>query len=179
MMTSGFRHLIFFILIIGLAYAAYAYMIKPANAHLDQERTAMEQKRAKLDELDRVTAAAEDLTEQLRKVEEAIAVFESKLPPSSEIHTVLENVTLIAQRQGLTPKTIRTMKPVENRGYIEQPISMELHGDFQAYYAFLLELEKLDRITKIRELKLKKKSQAEGQTEATFVMSIFFQKSAA
>ncbi len=178
-MTSGFRHLIFFVLIIGLAYAAYAYMIKPANTHLDQERTAMEQKRAKLDELERATAAADDLTGQLHKVEEAIAVFESKLPPSSEIHTVLENVTLIAQRHGLTPKTIRTMKAVENRGYIEQPLRMELHGDFHAYYAFLLELEKLDRITKIRELKLKKKSQTEGQTESEFVMSIFFQKSPA
>jgi type IV pilus assembly protein PilO len=179
MMTSGFRHLIFFVLIIGLAYAAYAYMIKPANAHLSQERTTMEQKRAKLGELERATAAAEDLSGQLQKVEEAIAVFESKLPPSSEIHTVLENVTLIAQRHGLTPKTIRTMKTVENRGYIEQPIMMELHGDFNSYYAFLLELEQLDRITKVRELKLKKKSQIEGQTESEFVMSIFFQKTAA
>lgn len=177
MMTSGFRHLIFFVLIIGLAYASYAYMIKPANVYLAQERTAMEQKRAKLGELERATSTAEDLSDQLRKVEEAIAVFESKLPPSSEIHTVLENVTLIAQRHGLTPKTIRTMKAVDNRGYIEQPLRMELHGDFNSYYAFLLELEKLDRITKVRELKLKKKSQSEGQTESEFVMSIFFQKS--
>ena len=179
MMTSGIRHLIFFVLILGLAYASYAYMIKPANTSLAQERSAMEQKRAKLDELERATVAAEDLSEQLQKVEDAIAVFESKLPPSSEIHTVLENVTLIAQRHGLTPKTIRTMKAAENRGYIEYPIKMELNGDFNSYYAFLLELEKLDRITKIRELKLKKKSQTEGQTESEFVMSIFFQNTAA
>jgi len=179
MMTSGIRHVIFFVLILGLAYASYAYMIKPANTSLAQERLAMEQKRAKLDELERATVAAADLSEQLRKVEDAIAVFESKLPPSSEIHTVLENVTLIAQRHGLTPKTIRTMKAAENRGYIEYPIKMELNGDFNSYYAFLLELEKLDRITKIRELKLKKKSQTEGQTESEFVMSIFFQNTAA
>jgi len=175
MMTSGIRHLIFFALILALAYAAYAYMIKPANLLLAQERSAMEQKRAKLAELDRATAAAKDLADQLRKVEEAIAVFESKLPPSSEIHTVLENVTLIAQRHGLTPKSIKAMKAVGNRGYIEQPLAMELQGDFNSYYAFLLELEKMDRITKIRELKLKKKSQYEGQAESEFVMSIFFQ----
>lgn len=52
---------------------------------------------------------------------------------------------------------------------------MELHGDFSAYYSFLLDLEKLDRIAKIRELTLKKKPKLEGQIEATFVMSIFFQ----
>lgn len=176
-MTSGIRHVIFFVLILALAYSAYAYMIKPANAMLEQERATMEQKRAKLNELDRATMAAKDLADQLRKVEEAIAVFESKLPPSSEIHTVLENVTLIAQRHGLTPKTIRTMKTATNRGYIEQPLAMELQGDFNSYYAFLLELEKMDRITKIRELKLKKKSQYEGQAESEFIMSIFFQNS--
>lgn len=174
-MNSSMRHLIFFVLIIGMAYVSWAYMIKPANADLTRQRANMEIQKAKLDELERATTAAEDLTGQLKKIEDAIAVFESKLPPSSEIHTVLENVTLIAQRHGLTPKTIRTLKNETNRGYIEQPLEMELHGNFNAYYAFLLELEKMDRITKIRELKLKKKSQSEGQTEARFVMSIFFQ----
>lgn len=174
-MTSSIRHLIFFVLIIGMAYVSWAYMIKPANEHLSQQRTQMEQQQSKLDELERATAAAEDLSEQLKKIEEAIEVFESKLPPSSEIHTVLENVTLIAQRHGLTPKTIRTLKSEVNRGYIEQPLEMELDGNFNAYYAFLLELEKLDRITKIRELSLKKKSKEEGQTESKFVMSIYFQ----
>lgn len=176
-MNSGIRYLIFFVLIVGMSYVSWAYMIKPANAHLAQERAKMEALRAKLNELERATAAAEDLNAQLKKIEEAIAAFESKLPPSSEIHTVLENVTLIAQRQGLTPKSIRTLKNQENRGYIEQPLSMELQGNFNSYYAFLLELEKMDRITKIRELSLKKTKQ-EGQTEATFVMSIFFQSAA-
>ena len=134
----------------------------------------MEAKSSKLDELEKASAAAEGLADQLKEIENAITAFESKLPPSSEIHTVLENVTLIAQRHGLTPKSIRTQKNKDNNGYIEQPIEMELDGNFNSYYAFLLELEKLDRITKLRELSLKK-TEREGQTEAVFVMSIFFQ----
>lgn len=176
-MSSGLRYLIFFILIIGMGYVSWAYMIKPANEHLAQERAKMEVMRGKLGELERATAAAEDLALQLDKIEQAIEAFESKLPPSSEIHTVLENVTLIAQRHGLTPKTIRTKKDLDNRGYIEQPIEMELHGNFNSYYAFLLELEKMDRITKIRQMELDK-SDREGQTEAHFVMSVFFQGAA-
>jgi hypothetical protein len=35
----------------------------------------------------------------------------------------------------------------------------------------------MDRITKIRELVLKKKDKSEGLTEATFIMSIFFMDS--
>ena len=175
-MTSGSRKIVFFALLVALAYVSYAYMIKPANQHLAQEKIKVNEKRTKLLELKKATAAANDLTKQLEKVEEAITVFESKLPPRSEIHKVLENITRIAQTHGLTPKTIRTLKIKSNRGYIEQPLHMELHGNFNSYYSFLLELEKLDRITKIRELSLKKKAKTEGETAATFVVSIFFQK---
>ncbi|MEN8127436.1 MAG: type 4a pilus biogenesis protein PilO [Planctomycetota bacterium] len=176
-MTSSIRYFIFFVLIVGMAYVSWDFMIKPANEHLAQEREKMEGIRSKLDELEKATAATEDLAEQIQKIEEAIQAFESKLPPSNEIYTVLENVTLIAQRHGLAPKSIRTQKNKDNRGYIEQPLEMELCGNFNSYYAFLLELEKLDRITKLRKLKLRK-TQREGQTEATFVMSIFFQSAA-
>lgn len=178
-MTSGIRHLIFFVLMIGMAYASWAYMIRPANAALSGERREVEQRRARLVELDRAKGTASDLDSQLKRVEEAIQIFESKLPPKSEIHRVLESVTLIAQKQGLTAKTISALKTTNRNGYIEQPLKMELQGDFNSFYAFLLELERMDRITKIRELTLKKKSQFEGQTEATFIMSIFFMDSRA
>ena len=174
-MTSGSRKIVFFILIVGLAYVSYAYMIKPANLHLNQARVQVEQKRSKLSELAEATAAADDLNKQLERVKDAIRVFESKLPPRSAIDTVLTDVTLIARKQGLVSKKIRALKSKDSNGYIEQPLEMELHGSFNSYYSFLLELERLDRITKIRELTLKKKSKYEGQTEAKFVMSIFFQ----
>ncbi len=176
-MIGGLRKIVFFVLLVGLAYVAHTYMIKPANENLVKERAMVEQKLAKLGEFERATATAENLNEQLEQMEDAINYFESKLPPTSEIHTVLENVTVIAQRRGLIPKTIRTLKRTENSGYIEQPLKMELHGDFNSYYSFLLDLEKLDRITKIRELSLKKMLKREGQIEATFVISIFFQDS--
>ncbi len=82
---------------------------------------------------------------------------------------------MIAKRNNLTSKMIRTLKTKQNSGYIELPLKMELQGDFKSYYSFLLELEQLDRITKIRELNLKKEDKTEGQINASFVVSIFFQ----
>ena len=174
-MNANIRKVVFFLLLIALAYVAYAYMIKPANESLNSQRAMMEQKRSKLRELERATIAAEDLSKQLDRMEEVISVFESKLPPKSEIHQVLKNVTLIAKKHGLTPKTIRTLTRKINNGYIEQPLKMELHGNFNSYYAFLLELEKLDRIMKIRKLDLKKQLKHEGEAAAIFEVSIFFQ----
>jgi len=174
-MTSGLRKAVFFVLLLGVALVAYQYMIKPANRYLAEQKARLQTKLAKLAEFEKATAAAEDLSKQLKQLGEAIEFFESKLPPKSEIHKVLEQVTVIAQKQGLKPKTIRTLEKKDNSGYIEQPLKMKLEGDFNSFYSFLLELEKLPRIMKIRELELEKQAKSEGQIAADFIVSIFFQ----
>ncbi|MBN1123924.1 MAG: type 4a pilus biogenesis protein PilO [Sedimentisphaerales bacterium] len=176
-MSTTSRKILFFILLVAMAYVSYAYMIKPANTHLTEAKTKVDQKQAKLRELERACASAEDLSAQLAKVEEAIQVFESKLPSESEIETILSDITIIAQKHGLESKKIRTLQIQERHGCYEQPLEMELGGNFNSYYSFLLEMEKLDRITKITELTLNKLSKSEGHTQARFVLSIFFQNS--
>ncbi len=119
-------------------------------------------------------------------MQEAIEFFESKLPPTIEIDRVLQDVTVIGEKQGVKCKTIRRLKKKDNSGYIEQLLKMELEGNFNSFYSFLLELEKLPRIMKIRELELEKdirlssveaQTKHEGQITADFVVSIFFQSS--
>ncbi|MEJ2646868.1 MAG: type 4a pilus biogenesis protein PilO [Sedimentisphaerales bacterium] len=174
-MNSNFRKIVFFILLVGLAIVGYQYMIKPANKDLADAQAKVDAKMEQLIKFQEATAAAEDINKQLSKLQEAIEFFESKLPPTSQIHEVLEQVTLIAQKQGLKPKTIRTLTTKDNSGYVEQPLKMELDGNFSSFYSFLLELEKLPRIMKLRELELKKKKSYEGEISANFIVSIFFQ----
>jgi type IV pilus assembly protein PilO len=174
-MASNMRKVIFFVLLMAVAYMAYAFMIRPTNKYLEGEKAAVQSKMAKLSELEKTTAEVRDLEKQMAKVEQAVEFFNNKLPPHSQIHKVLEQVTLIAQKQGLKTKTIRTLKQSECMGYIEQPLKMELYGNFDSYYSFLLDLEQMPRITKIRELTLTKDTKNEGMTTAEFVVSIFFQ----
>ncbi|MHC4362714.1 MAG: type 4a pilus biogenesis protein PilO, partial [Planctomycetota bacterium] len=86
--------------------------------------------------------------------------------------------TVIGEKQDLKPKTIRTLKRKDNSGYIEQPLRMQLVGNFNSFYSFLLELEKLPRIMKLRNLDLRKLNEQEGQIATDFVVSIFFQNKA-
>jgi len=174
-MNGGFRKAVFFVLIVSVAVVGYKYMIKPANEHLAEAKERVQAKLDKLEEFERACAAAEGLTKQLEQLQEAITFFESKLPPTSEIDKVLRDVTVIAQKQGLKSKTFRTLEKKDNSGYVEQPLKMGLVGNFNSFYSFLLELEKLPRIMKIRELKLNKGKDDEGRIEAEFIVSIFFQ----
>ena len=176
-MHRASRKAVFFVLLIGVTYAAYTYMIKPVNKHFAEKKAIVQSKQIKLSEFEQTTAMTESLTKQLEQLEEAIKFFESQLPPKSEIYKVLEQVTVIAQKQGLKPKSIRTLKKKDNSGYIEQPLRMKLTGDFNSFYSFLLELEKLPRIMKIRELVVEKEKDQSGQVTTDFVVSIFFQNS--
>jgi len=174
-MTGNFRKAVFFVLLLGVAVVGYQYMIKPANEHLAEVKNRVDIKFAQLAKFQQASAAAEDLSKQLEQLQDALGVFESRLPPKSQIHEVLEQVTVIAQKEGLEPKTIRTLKNKDNSGYIEQPLKMELVGNFSSFYSFLLELENLPRIMKIRELKLDKQMGSDGRIAADFIVSIFFQ----
>jgi type IV pilus assembly protein PilO len=177
-MTSGFRKAVLLILLVGVAVVGYRFMIKPANQRLAEAKQRLEAKLTKVTEFEQATAKAEDITRQLEQLDEAIRFFESRLPPTSEIYKVLEQVTVIAQKQGLRPKTIKTLKAKDNNGYVDQPLKMELEGNFTSFYSYLLELEKLPRIMKIRELTLDKQKDGEGHITADFIVSIFFQGSA-
>ena len=129
-----------------------------------------------LKKLEQATKTVKDLNKQLEQLEEAIAFFENRLPPKSEIHKVLEQVTEIAQRNSLKPKTIQTLYAAgDNSGYIEQPLKMELIGEFKSFYSFLLEIDKLPRIMKVRELSVDKQDNFDGWISANFIVSIFFQ----
>ena len=178
-MTSGLRQAIFFVLLVGVAGAGYQYMIKPANQHLAVAKQRLEGKRAKLADFEEATTQSESFNKQVEQLQEAVRFFESKLPPTSEVHKVLEQVTVIAQKQGLKPKTIKTLQQKNNNGYVEQPMTMKLVGNFTSFYSFLLELEKLPRIMKLRELKLDKQSEKDNEIGAEFVLSIFFQNKTA
>lgn len=171
-MNSSLRKTLFSILLFGVTIIAYQFMIKPANRSLAEQKVRVQVKSAKFEQ---IIATAKDLNKQLGQLQDAIDFFESKLPSKSETHKILEQVTIIAQNKGLKTKTIRTMKRRDNSGYIEQPLKMQLQGDFNAFYSFLIELERLPRIIKIRELKLRKESKEQGKVTADFIVSIFFQ----
>lgn len=174
-MNSGMRQVAFFLALIGMVYFGWAYMIKPANAALAQQKVELQKDLEKLAELEREKSKVKDLDSQMKQLEEAISFFENKLPHKSQIHQVLAQVTEIVNMHGLKPKTNKTERIIQHGGYVELPITMELEGSFMSFYQFLLELEKLDRITKIKNFKVKTIKDTPGDISTEFTMSVFFQ----
>jgi Tfp pilus assembly protein PilO len=58
---------------------------------------------------------------------------------------------------------------------MEQPLEMEVSGDFEGFFRFIAEVEKLPRITRIHDLKITSQTGKDVEILAEFTLSIYFQ----
>lgn len=173
-MRFGFRELIFLIVLLGLPIAAWIFVFQPINREIELVRRENTSKQAKLEKL-HVSHHIENVGQEIDKLAQAIGMFEAKLPAEKEVEVILREVWQLATDKGLRPRSVRTEKPVKSPLYSELPIKMEIIGDFDGFYAFLLDLEQLSRITRIFDMKLKKLSDNEGHMNASFTLTIYFE----
>ncbi len=177
-MKFGIRELFFVLLLMAIPGGAYFWVFRPANEHIEKQRVDIDVKEAKLVNLQKAMVGVRNLGEEVDRLKEAVSFFESKLPPRHEIHKVLKQVTEIADQHGLETKLFETLRAKPYADYSEQPIQLELAGSFDAFYQFLLEVEKMPRITKIKDMQLERDKKDTGLMLATLKMSIFFDNNA-
>jgi len=161
------------VLVAGLAAALVVYPLLE-QAEADQE--AINQRRAELIKLQRVVRRINNLKEEIQRLEEALAFFEDRLPAEREIDVILREVWLIADAKSLSPRRIQTDRPENRPRYNTQPITMTLEGNFGRFYEFLIGLERMPRITKVRQMQITKLPTQEGVVEVDLLMDIFCEK---
>ena len=178
-MRFGIKELIFVLLMAGLVASSYIFVFKPAaEKRSGRERDIADRQKA-LADLKTATTGIGDLEKKIADLQLAIEFFASKLPQEKEIDKILQELWQMAESNSLQTKTIKTLKSERSGGYSEQLIQMTLSGDFHGFYAFLLQLEKLSRITRVSQLKLDKITTKEGEMQAQMTMSIFFESDGA
>lgn len=176
-MRFGTRELFFVILLLGMPLCAYYFVFAPWNRQISQARQEVQEKQTKLAQLQQATASIADLGTEIHRLSKAIAIFEKKLPAQRQVEVVLKEVWQLAAKHGLNPKSVRTDKIEPMAHYAELPIRMEIEGNFDGFYSFLLDLEKLPRITRMPVMHLSKvtKKGDDGQMKADIVLTIYFE----
>ena len=174
-MKFGIREIIFIAVMLGLLGCSYFLVLTKAQQKVQAQERKIEEKQKALSDLERATAGVADIDRKVEELQEAIKFFEKKLPQEREMDLILKEVWQMAEQNKLTTKTIRTMKSQRGAAYSEQPIEMNLSGDFNGFYEFMLQLERLPRLTRVQTMTLDKISGQEGVMEAKVTMSIFFE----
>jgi Tfp pilus assembly protein PilO len=91
---------------------------------------------------------------------------------------VLQEVWQAAKDNNLSIKSVRNSKPIEGTNYSEQPIRMVVEGPFYpSFFKFLNAVEQMDRLTKIKEMKIDADEKNNGAIIADFTLTIYYESS--
>lgn len=174
-MRFGTRELMILLVLAAMPLASYWYVFKPRNEVIEQAKLEIQHKEQMLQKLSEATARTEDLNAANEEIRKSIETIESRLPSDREVDRILEQVADLARGHGLKLPRFKTDKPTQYASYHELPLEMKIVGEFEAFYAFLLDLENIDRITRVPQMDIVRSDKEGGSMEATFTLSIYFE----
>jgi type IV pilus assembly protein PilO len=173
-MKLGIREILFFMVMLGVLGSAYFFIFSKANAKREAWEADALAKQRDLSNLKTVTAGISDVSRKINDLEAAIKIFDGKLPQARDVDMILQQVSQISQSCGLVTRTVRPDRSITTANYSEEPITLSLTGSFEGFYQFLLNLEKLPRLTRVTKMNLTKINDTEGQMTAELTLSIYF-----
>src|SRR4051794_24284208 len=174
-MKFGIRELILVSAMVALLICSYFFVFAKSNAKREALQKDIVQWRTELANLSQATSGIDDVGKKTEEFQKAIEFFENKLPAEKEMDKILKEVWQMAEANSLQTKTVKTLKSERGPNCSEQPIQMNLAGDFYGFYSFLQQLEKLPRITRVSQMKLEKIDERDGEMTASLTLSIFFE----
>jgi type IV pilus assembly protein PilO len=174
-MKFGVKEIIFVALMLALLGGTYMFVFSKTNSKREQLMSDISSKQKMLADLQAATTGIEDMNSKIDELSSAIKFFEQKLPQEKDVGDILQQVWDMAKTNSLQSRTVKPDKAEVGPNYCELPIQMSLSGDFNGFYAFLLQLEKLPRITRITQMNLQKINDHDGEATAQLTLSIFFE----
>jgi type IV pilus assembly protein PilO len=168
------RDMMMGLVLVAVPLASYFLVFGPQNKKISEARSEIRHKQDLLDKLRTETARNADLIRANEEISELIKQTEARLPDGKEVDSIVRQVSELAVQSGLSAPSMESGKPVAAAMYMEQPIKVTTSGDFRGFYEFLLQLERLPRITRLPDLNLERVPDPDGNVKAEFTLSIYF-----
>lgn len=175
-MRFGIREYVLLALLLAIPLSSYWLVFRPHNERMEQAKREIEYKKKRLDELNAVTSKATTLARENDELAQRIQSIEAKLPTNKKVDAIVRQVSDLALEAGLEAPLVTSQQPVKAALYMEQPLKMTINGDFDGFYAFMIALERLPRLTRVPEMRIKRTDSVDGFMQADFTLSIYFQE---
>ncbi len=173
-MNLGLRALLI-VIILATPLAAWWFAFVPENKYIEALSQDLKHKESLLETLREETSRNADLQKANEELHRSVTLIEQRLPSNKEVDAIVRQVSDLAVSAGLDAPGIKSSKPVQSALYMEQPLEMEVSGDFEGFFRFIAEVEKLPRITRIHDLKITSQTGKDVEILAEFTLSIYFQ----
>jgi type IV pilus assembly protein PilO len=149
-MKLGIREIAFLLVLAAIPVAAWFFVFEPRNQDIEESRQEIAKMETTLVRLDQLTREVGDVREAISEAEVRLAEFRQNIPDADEVDDMLAEIHRIGERNSLS------IASIEDQGYAEIPLSMQIEGQFKGLYRFLIDLERLPRIIRVQNLELER-----------------------
>ena len=117
-------------------------------------------------------AHLESYREQQKQMEESFEAILRQLPSDTEIPGLIEDITLVGLKNGLSFSSIDLQNEVRHEFYIEKPIAIEVSGGYHNIGAFVSDVADLSRIVTLHDFTIKPSGRSADSPGSHLTMQI-------
>lgn len=153
-MNKMLRQVAFFAVLMAVPLGAWAFVFRPRNAEIAMARADVDLRLIQLEELREVETINEDLEQTLEQLNSALMDLRARIPDAAGIEDILRRIAEITQENQLVVRSFKREKTVDSAHYVEMPLKTVIEGSFEGIHRFLVDLERMPRITRILDMKI-------------------------
>jgi type IV pilus assembly protein PilO len=135
----------------------------------------MAAKEATIAQMRAATAGIDEVHAKVADLSRAVNVVDSRLASERSLDQVVKDIWQMAEADSLQTQAIQPLNIVHRGNCNEQPVELNLIGDFHGFYAFMLQLEEMPRIVRVTHMELQRLLDQNGTMQARVTVAIFYQ----
>lgn len=143
---------------------AAGYFVHVTNLQAELAKAQQQEVQLREDYENKYNAAAhlEAYRVQQKEMEESFEAILRQLPGDTEIPGLIEDITLVGLKNGLSFQSIDLQAEVRHEFYIEKPIRISVTGSYHDIGSFVSDVADLSRIVTLHDFEIQPQTQARG-----------------
>ena len=161
-------------MLIGLFYVC---ALRPNSIRKADLQMEINSKRRQLNDNNVQVAVLPALIQAVDELESRLEKYDKQLPRQQELDRFIKDINAMVNNSSLRRVEVKpAVMPIRSPLFAEQPVQLKFEGDFLSVFSFLRQTEEMQRLTRVKELKLRNsdRSGKSGQVEVELSMNIYF-----
>jgi Tfp pilus assembly protein PilO len=158
------------VMVLLFIFAGYV----PAKHRLDALHGQIDTKTREVEDNQNKARNLPLLALEVQELESRVRDYDRQFPKQADLGDFIKDITRVSQQLALRDWKYQPGAPKRGDSYFELPIQMNFQGDFLNVYAFLSEVEHLQRLTRVRKLAIRAKDLKSGLVEVEIGLNIYF-----
>ncbi len=164
------------VIIIGVGFLYWKFDYSKNATKITELKQEYDKLNTQVNEARKVAARMQEYIEKLKILEKQLEIANKMLPDSQNFETIIDSVTILANRNNIKIKEIKPNPPSSGADYSTLSFQISVLGSYHTLALFFNSLGNQERIYKVYDISLNPSKGNEGDynLSANFILSTYY-----